>query len=70
MLLAFVVGVIVSAVVAYYTNKSFRNKVQADLVIVDSEVALLKGKVETGTAVVSTDFTKAVTALKSIFSKL
>jgi|GEM_PF-6673569 len=70
MLLAFVVGVIVSAVVAYLTNKSFRTKVQTDLGVVSTELAALKVKATNAEGVVTVDFTKAEAALKALFAKL
>ena len=65
-----VIGVVVTTVIAYFKNKSFRSVVSKDLLVVEAEVSSLKGKAGKAVALVEADFEKAETAVKSLFSKL
>lgn len=65
-----VIGAAVATLVDYLKNKSFRAVVSADLKVVDIEVTALKTKAASAGTVVEADFAKAVTAVKSLFSKL
>ena len=63
-------GSVVAATITYFVNKSFRAKVQTDLAVLSDELASLKTKAVSGTAIVEADFTTALAAAKSLFSKL